>query len=129
MLMMGHKLHACPSVSRYNATIPASLTSFRPYGPTPLPTCLDADVVRALLVAGARPGAVGEKGWTSLMAAAAEGHGKIVRELLLLATQEEKGEGEGNGGGGGTAVIDARNDKGCTALIMASRNGFAGSAR
>lgn len=83
-------------------------------------------VARALLVAGARPGAVGEKGWTALMAAAAEGHGKIVRELLLLLAAYEKGpKGREGGSGGG---VDARNNKGCTALIMASRNGFAGAA-
>lgn len=76
------------------------------------------DVVRVLLVAGARACVVGEKGWTALMAAAAEGHGKIVRELLL-ALREEGAEGGGEG-------VDARNQKGCTALIMASRNGFAG---
>lgn len=88
-----------------------------------------ADVVRALLVAGARPGVAAEKGWTALMAAAAEGHGKIVRELLLmLAFQEEDGAARAGraGGGGGEGVVDARNNKGCTALIMAARNGYAG---
>eukprot|EP00752_Nemacystus_decipiens_P002193 g2087.t1 len=90
------------------------------------------DVVRALLVAGARPGDVAEKGWTALMAAAAEGHGKIVRELLLLlACQEEHGAPHARGGeaGEGRGVVNARNNKGCTALIMAARNGFADVVR
>ena len=80
-------------------------------------------------MAGARPGVAAEKGWTALMAAAAEGHGKIVRELLLmLACQEEDGAARAGraGGGGSEGVVDARNNKGCTALIMAARNGYAG---
>lgn len=66
-------------------------------------------MVRALLVAGAKPEVVGDKGWTALMAAAAEGHGKVVRELLHTR-----------------ADVNVRNNKGCTALLMASRNGFSG---
>lgn len=66
--------------------------------------------MRALLVAGADVDTVGDKGWTALMTAAADGHGEIVEELLDMG-----------------ADFDVRNEKGCTALIMASRNGFAGA--
>lgn len=46
------------------------------------------------------------------MTAATEGHGDIVDELVGVG-----------------ADVDARNEQGCTALIMAAHNGYAGESR
>lgn len=66
-------------------------------------------MVRALLEAGASPSPAGQKGWTALMAAAAEGHSEIAENLLQAG-----------------AEVNLSNAKGCTALIMAASNGSEG---
>ena len=66
-------------------------------------------MVRALLEAGASPSLSGQKGWTALMAAAAESHSEIADSLLQAG-----------------AEVNLSNAKGCTALIMAASNGSEG---
>eukprot|EP01050_Picozoa_sp_SAG11_P014350 SAG11_NODE_1758_length_4306_cov_2.946993_5_plen_385_part_00 len=83
-----------------------------------------ADVVVALLGAGADVAATSSSGSTAVFAAAQHGHAGVLRALLGI--RASAGDG---GGGGAAAAVNTTADGAATPLFVAAQNGHLGAAR